>query len=123
MESIEPLNIFQVEPLGRGGIAQYTYCLNQALTKAGGETILITADEYELETQADFTVHKLFPIRNRFTRVFHSRRLAKAVKAISFFHGLYALRKRIKIEKPSVLHFQGTLPFTDWMFSDRKSVV
>jgi len=39
--------VIMIEPSGRGGIAQYTWCLSRALASAGASVSLLTARDYE----------------------------------------------------------------------------
>ena len=54
-----PLQIMVVEPRGSGGMIHYAYQLCTALSKAGAQVTLVTADKYEMENyQHNFTVRK-----------------------------------------------------------------
>lgn len=113
----ETLRIFQVEPLGRGGIAHYSYCLNCALLKAGATPTLITANDYELRTEAAFEVLELFRLRKTLINRLGLKKVGKLFKGLSLVSGLFPIRKKIKTDMPDVIHFQGSLPFADWLFS------
>src|SRR5687768_2670285 len=55
----KPLQIMVVEPRGSGGMMHYAYQLCTALSKAGAQVTLVTADKYEMENyQHNFTVRK-----------------------------------------------------------------
>jgi glycosyltransferase involved in cell wall biosynthesis len=55
----KPLQIIVVEPRGSGGMIHYAYQLCTALSKAGAQVTLVTADKYEMENyQHNFTVLK-----------------------------------------------------------------
>src|SRR5687767_11218403 len=57
--SERPLQIMVVEPRGSGGMIHYAYQLCTALSKAGAQVTLVTADRYEMENyQHNFTVRK-----------------------------------------------------------------
>src|SRR4030095_15030291 len=54
-----PLHIMVVEPRGAGGMIHYAYQLCRALSKAGAQVTLVTADKYEMENYPhNFTVRK-----------------------------------------------------------------
>ena len=54
-----PLHIMVVEPRGSGGMIHYAYQLCGALSKAGAQITLVTADRYEMENYPhNFTVRK-----------------------------------------------------------------
>ena len=55
----KPLHIMVVEPRGSGGMIHYAYQLCGALSKAGAQVTLVTADKYEMENYPhNFTVKK-----------------------------------------------------------------
>lgn len=55
----KPLHIMIVEPRGSGGMIHYAYQLCGALSKAGAQVTLVTADKYEMESfPHNFTVRK-----------------------------------------------------------------
>ena len=55
----KPLQIMVVEPRGSGGMMHYAYQLCTALSNAGAQVTLVTADQYEMENyQHNFTVRK-----------------------------------------------------------------
>src|ERR671913_1267442 len=55
----KPLQIIVVEPRGSGGMMHYAYQLCTALSNAGAQVTLVTADQYEMENyQHNFTVRK-----------------------------------------------------------------
>ena len=57
--SKKPLHIMVVEPRGSGGMIHYAYQLCGALSKAGAQVTLVTADKYEMENYPhNFTVRK-----------------------------------------------------------------
>ena len=54
-----PLQIMVVEPRGSGGMIHYAYQLCGALSKAGAQVTLVTADKYEMENYPhNFTFRK-----------------------------------------------------------------
>src|SRR5215210_7180811 len=55
----KPLQIMVVEPRGSGGMIHYAYQLCTALSRAGTQVTLVTADKYEMENYPhNFTVRK-----------------------------------------------------------------
>ncbi len=106
-----------MESLGRGGIAHYTYCLVDALTAAGANVTLITADQYELGQQADFEVQETFRIRGDDLGPPWPTHLRQLQKARSFYSGVRRLQQQIEEEEPDIVHFQGGLAYADWLFS------
>ncbi len=56
-----PERVVMVEPGGRGGVAQNTWCLCRALTRAGAEVVLLTAEDYEWTDRPPVAeVHRVF---------------------------------------------------------------
>ena len=115
MTDLKTFKIVQVEPFGRGGMAHYTFCLTSALKAKGVTVKLLTANQYELEKDADFEAMGIFKLRG------NSNSLPKIIglltKTFAMVNGVRLLRKLIKAERPDVLHFQGSLPLADWLFS------
>ncbi len=109
--------IFLVEPLGRGGIAHYTYCLADALSAAGADVTVITADQYEFGRPAGFKVREAFKIRGDGLGPRRPSHIRQLQKARSFYSGVRRLRRQVEKERPGIVHFQGSLPYADWLFS------
>ena len=109
--------IFLVEALGRGGIAHYTYCLADALLAAGANVTVITADQYELGRQTGFKVRETFQIRGDDPGSPWPTYLRQLQKARSFYFGVRRLKRQVEEERPDIVHFQGGLPYADWLFA------
>lgn len=105
-----------VEPLGRGGIAHYTFCLATALSGLGVDVTLMTADNYELAAEADFQFKEIFPIRGWAARIPFAP-AKQAAKAAAVAAGMRKLTTEINIRKPAVVHLQGSLVWADRLFS------
>ena len=78
----KPLRIMVVEPRGSGGMIHYAYQLCTALSKAGAQVTLVTADKYEMENYPhNFTVRKqmkLWSLTDSAERVQNNTWLGKA---------------------------------------------
>ena len=78
----KPLRIMVVEPRGSGGMIHYAYQLGTALSKAGAQVTLVTADKYEMENYPhNFTVRKqmkLWSLTDSAERVQNNTWLGKA---------------------------------------------
>lgn len=115
MADLKTFKIVQVEMFGRGGMAHYTFCLTSALKAKGAAVKLLTANQYELEKEADFKVIGIFKLRGHSNSL--PRIIGQLTKAFAMVNGNRLLRKCIKTERPDILHFQGSLPLADWLFS------
>ncbi len=103
------------EPLGRGGIAQYTHCLASALLEQGVDVELVTADEYEFADEARYPVTPLFPLRKRAANLpAGPRQLAKMAALMG---GIKALSQKAARERPRVIHWQASLVWADWLLA------
>jgi glycosyltransferase involved in cell wall biosynthesis len=86
------LKVLMIEKWGTGGITQYTYKLCNALEENEVETVLVTAQEYELDSlERKFKIIKLFG------------------KAKIPFLNILRLFKLIRKENSDVIHFQWTI--------------
>lgn len=111
------MKVFQIESLGRGGMAHYTFYLASALQSGGASVTLITTNDYELNQDADFEVRELFRSRGRLDSRRLPRIASRLLKAAAIVKGTRALAKEIRRERPDIVHFQGSLPLADWLFS------
>ncbi len=110
-------HVFMVEPLGRGGIAHYTYCLATALSNQGIEVTLWTANKYEFFSDAVFKVNEVFNLRTEKERA--GAAVSAAKKGLALWRGTAALGRQIRKEAPQVVHYQGSLPIADRLFHNR----
>ncbi len=78
-----PERVVMVEPGGRGGVAQNTWCLCHALAREGVDVVLLTAEDYEWTDRPPVAeVHRVF--RGRRTRPVTLWRTARALVARGF---------------------------------------
>lgn len=112
------VKVLQIEPLGRGGLAHYTFCLASALQAKGLSVTVVTSNDYEFKETAAFSVQELFKLRGKLDSPAIPKILAQPLKALAVFKGALTLSREIRRSRPGIVHFQGgALPLADWLFS------
>ena len=110
--------IWMVDPLGRGGITQYTHLLLEAMDELGARPALFTSTRFEFAAEAGypFVTAFAFPRVDTATR----RRRSLPARTVAYARGLGSIARDARSHRPEVVHLQGTLvPWLERRFARR----